>query len=154
MKNIIDLLPANGKIKLGSFISFRGHNHVVSKLENDIINDDIPLSKVKLLKYFVTNSKGVVGELDYVCYNMIRKGDVVNPTNRVILNKMEIGDEVIIHKLDTKLCELDLDELKGKIIAINGRTATISIYGCNESIDIKRHRFKLIGKNYRTICKI
>ena len=158
IKGLIKLYASTSKIKLGSIVNYNNSNLTVTSIDDCYINDDIPIHKVQLLKYCVSNVKGIIGELDYQDYNKIQYGIKVKVTTKEVLNKMEIGDEVRIFKPMIKLFLLfsksNSNTITGTIVKINGRTATIDIHGADEQVKLKRHMFSLANNNIRIICKL
>lgn len=159
-KGIIKLFHANGKIKINSHIQFRSTVCVVNTLTETHINGVLPFVHCKLLKYHVVNGRGKIGELSYECYEHVGENDKVEVETSTILEKMELGDEVRITKLDGKLFkELSNSNAKsitGVITNIKGRNATISVFGNGyPDIVVKRYRFVLTNRsNTRVLCKL
>lgn len=153
MKGTIKLYPAQGKLKVGLLCKYGSMVQTIKSVDELYINGNIPTSKVTLMKYFVTNNKGVIGQLAYDDYIKVNEGNKVSVTTETILNKMEIGDNVTVTKVTVEYSHI-IVPIDGIITHINGRKATVSIPRLNEEIIVKRHMLLLKGKNFRRICHV
>lgn len=154
-KGIVKLYPTMDKSKVGSYVKFGNDITKVVSIDSLFINGDIPINKTRTLKYYVTNNRGIIGELEYADYDKVEIDQEIEYSSRTILNKMQIGDEITIFKANCQ-CILALKynlPISGTIVEINGRYATVDIHGTDDQILCKRHFFKLDKGNIKTICK-
>lgn len=158
MKGIIKLLSGTGRITVNSKIQYLKMRLTVKTIENNKINGYIPLSSVKLLKYFIIKKDNIIGEVELCNCANIKEGDTVTYECRNTLKKMKIGDEVTITSLNAKLFKQlsnsASDKISGTIVDIKGRNATIKVNGYDELIIVKRHCININSGNERVICKI
>ena len=122
MKGIIKLYPAKGKIRENCKIRYGKFQHTVDFIEDGMINGIIPVEKSKLLKYFITNKKGIVGELDYIDYDKVEVNQCVQYKTRQVLERMDIGDDVVLDQVNLstycELCKSTVNKIHGTIIDI------------------------------------
>jgi hypothetical protein len=155
---IIKLLPViSGKIKIGTFIKYGESIEQVTKVDALTCNE-YPKAHCKLMKYFVANNRGIIGELKYTDYNKVTLGTKVEVSCEKVFNKPEIGDTVNIIRLKDDLLDAYLkagNVPKGIIVAIKGRKAEVELFGDGSIVTIKRYQYKLIDrKNWRLICNL
>lgn len=154
MKGIIKLYPTNGKIKVGLRVLYNNNTIKVTDVNELFINKIIPITHVKLLKYYLTNKTNIIGQLAYEDYDKVKENMVITEyTSERILNKMEVGDNVTIHKLTGDLYAA-FKKLDGIIVDINGRRAKVAIHGFEKPVELKRHMFMLKKGNFRNIIRL
>ena len=164
----VKLLPTQSRIATGSIVKYNDKIWIVVIVGSKVLEikelntnktEIVELNRLQAMKYKIIYRKKIVGELDYNNYADVSDDDIL--TNLIIKTipvKAEIGDTIglcspVLSKLNRGgICG---STIKGVIIALKNRDATIDLLGDEVLYKVKRHRYKLVDKpNTKVVCSI
>lgn len=157
-KYTIKLFPSDGRIVEGSIIknNMIGNIGIVTNMiDRDIqcVNNGLyyDISNYTLMMYYIIYRGSIVGELSFKDYKHYDLNDDVTVQyesleSKVIHNKPELGDTVVITKIKAGDNCLDISRLTntGVIIKLNNRDADIDL-GDRIINNIKRYRYEILS---------